>query len=203
MIAPAPRQPNISFQCPICGYNEMPRPARSIDTGGASFEICPCCMFHFGYDDDSEGYSYSEWRGQWISGGMHYGLEEEQPPPGWDPLSQLVTMLARGEPELIIFSGLPTPDDTDRRAVAAVRSEAELVGLSRAWRQRPGDLGWPVRVFVAQVESGNGEGIDERINVALRSHTDRPYLVETIVAGQEQSRYRQLLIERAVALYTR
>jgi hypothetical protein len=110
--------------------------------------------------------------------------------------------LARGEPELIIFSG-DSIDDTDQRAVAAVVSETTLVGLSRAWRQRPGDLGWPVRVFVAQVASGNGEDLEEKINGALRTHTGRPYLVEIIVAGQEQSRYRQLLIERGVTLYTR
>ncbi len=48
-----------------------------------------------------------------------------------------------------------------------------------------------------------GRASTSAIDGALRTHTDRPYLVETIVAGQEQSRYRQLLIERGVTLYTR
>jgi hypothetical protein len=161
-------------------------------------------MFHFGYDDDSEGYSYSEWRGRWVTQGMRYGFEGKTPPDGWQPVSQLMTLLARGEPELILFTGSPGLDDTDRRAAFAGPSVKGLTRLSRAWRQRPGDLGLPIRVYVAHVESTVGAGtVTDAIDAALSHAKNSPYIVEVIVAGQEQSRYRQLLIERGVVLYSR
>jgi hypothetical protein len=47
------------FVCPIRGYPEMNRSARSQE-GFASFEYCPCCLFQFGYHDDDKGISYDE-----------------------------------------------------------------------------------------------------------------------------------------------
>ncbi len=194
---------NLNWICPICGASDQIDEPRSITDGDPSFEHCPCCLFQFGFHDDSEGYSYSEWRGHWISQGMHYGLKGEPQPAEWNPTSQLMSLLARGEPDLIIFSGNPTPDDTDRRAASAVASVSGLIGLSRAWRQRPGDFSRPVRVFVAQVESLRQTVADERIGAALTDPADHPYMVEIVAAGDEQVPYRQLLVERGVTLYTR
>jgi hypothetical protein len=134
---------------------------------------------------------------------MRFGSHDRKAPAGWDAITQLMTLLARGEPELIIFSGHPTLDDTDRRATSAAASVAGLGRLSRAWRKRPGDLGGEIRVFVAEVEGEAAHSAREAIATATNRHEDGQCIVEMVVAGQEQSRYRQLLIERGVVLYSR
>ncbi|HEY2172355.1 MAG TPA: hypothetical protein VGH85_00930 [Mycobacteriales bacterium] len=189
--------------CPICGSPDQIAEPRSPTSGGASFEYCPCCEFQFGYQDDDQGFSYSEWRGRWISQGMRYGAEGDRPPSEWNPTTQLLSVLARGEPDLIIFSGHPTPDDEDRRAASAVASVPGLDRLSRAWRKRPGDLGGAVRLFVAHVEREATRAAREAIGTATNKPEDRHSIIEMIVAGQEQSPYRQFLIERGVTLYAR
>ena len=76
--------------CPVCGYSGLEEPPRSLTTGGGSFEICPSCGFQFGVTDDDQGYSYDDWRKEWISRGMPWdssGIEE--PPAGWDAREQL------------------------------------------------------------------------------------------------------------------
>lgn len=189
--------------CPICGSPDQFDEPRSSREGEPSYEFCPCCLFQFGFHDDDQGFGYSEWRGRWISRGMPYGAEGDRPPSEWNPTAQLLSVLARGEPELIIFSGHPTPDDTDRRAASAVASVTGLSLLSRAWRKRPGDLGGAIRVFVAHVEREAARAAREAIGTATNRPEDRHSIVEMIVAGQELSPYRQLLIERGVTLYTR
>lgn len=191
------------FRCPICGSPDQIAEPRSATSGGASFESCPCCEFQFGFHDDDQGYGYSEWRGQWISRGMPYGTMGERPPSEWNPTAQMLSVLARGEPELIIFTGYSTLDDTDRRAASAVASVAGLGVLSRAWRKRPGDLGGAVRVFVAHIERDAARAVREAIGTATNRPGDRHSIVEMIVAGQELSPYRRLLVERGVTLYTR
>jgi hypothetical protein len=194
---------SVEIRCPICGSPDQIAEPRSTTSGGASFEYCPCCEFQFGYHDDDQGYGYSEWRGRWIAQGMPYGSMGERPPPEWNPTAQLLSVLARGAPELIIFSGHPTLDDADRRAASAVASVPGVDRLSRAWRKRPGDLGGAVRVFVAHVEREATRAAREAIGTATNKPEDRHSIIEMIVAGQEQSPYRQLLIERGVTLYTR
>ncbi|MFJ8087180.1 hypothetical protein ACIQ7N_03070 [Lysinibacillus sp. NPDC095746] len=57
--------------CLICGFNELYEPPYD-EEGEPSDEICPCCSFHFGYDnfDDQEKKLYMN------SGGMN-GYEME------------------------------------------------------------------------------------------------------------------------------
>lgn len=76
--------------CPVCGYEGLVELPRSPTTGGGSFEICPSCGFQFGVTDDDRGYSYGDWREEWIARDMPWdssGIEE--PPAGWDPRKQL------------------------------------------------------------------------------------------------------------------
>lgn len=75
------------YLCPVCGYAELRDPPRS-SSGGASYEICPSCGFEFGVSDDDVGYSYEEWRLEWVADGMPWRSTRPRP-PGWDPDAQL------------------------------------------------------------------------------------------------------------------
>lgn len=76
------------YQCPICGYPDLEAPPHS-GHGSASDEICPSCGFQFGYDDDSEGITYDQWRADWIAKGMPWWSIGIPTPLGWDPVKQL------------------------------------------------------------------------------------------------------------------
>ena len=43
----------MKYTCPVCGYNRMDDVAY-YENGDASFELCFCCGFQFGVDDDVE-----------------------------------------------------------------------------------------------------------------------------------------------------
>lgn len=75
------------FHCPVCGYMYLSRPPHG-STGGASYEICPCCGIQFGYDDDDLGVSYSNWLEKWISNGMTWFSKSVPPPEGWSAIDQ-------------------------------------------------------------------------------------------------------------------
>jgi hypothetical protein len=79
----------MAYTCPVCGYPDLRRNPRS-DVNGGSYEICASCGFQFGVSDDDRGFSYDDWRSQWVRLGMPWdsaGFEE--PPKGWDPVAQL------------------------------------------------------------------------------------------------------------------
>ncbi len=78
----------MKYPCPVCGWPELELPPRG-EGGEASFEICPCCGFEFGYDDDSEGLTYGQARAQWIAGGMKWWSESRMAPVDWDAAGQL------------------------------------------------------------------------------------------------------------------
>ena len=74
--------------CPVCGYPGLDEPPRDPVEGGASYEICPCCGFQFGFDDDDGDYSYEQWRADWLEAGMPWrGVERA--PRDWHPREQL------------------------------------------------------------------------------------------------------------------
>ena len=78
----------MEYLCPVCGYPNLRHPTK--DTKGiSSDEICPSCGFHFGYDDDSEGVSYEDWRKRWKNQGMNWFSQFHKPPPDWNPTEQL------------------------------------------------------------------------------------------------------------------
>lgn len=78
----------MNYECPVCGYPSLVDPPHS-PTGGASHEICPSCGFEFGYTDDSEGFTYEQWRNDWIANGMPWNGIGIRPPLEWDPVQQL------------------------------------------------------------------------------------------------------------------
>ncbi|MBM7602761.1 hypothetical protein JOC75_000731 [Metabacillus crassostreae] len=41
------------YVCPVCGFDKLDEPAYN-KYNEASYEICPCCQFQFGVDDDVE-----------------------------------------------------------------------------------------------------------------------------------------------------
>jgi len=70
----------MNFQCPVCGYSELPRPVQDE-------LICACCGTHFGYHD--YGSTYEELRFNWIARGAQWFSRSIRPPNGWDPVKQL------------------------------------------------------------------------------------------------------------------
>ncbi|HSI13899.1 MAG TPA: hypothetical protein VK961_17770 [Chthoniobacter sp.] len=79
--------------CPVCGWPELHEPPRSA-SGAASFELCPCCGFEFGFDDDDQGLTYEQARTRWIAGGMKWWSSSRPAPAEWNASRQL----ARVEP---------------------------------------------------------------------------------------------------------
>ena len=80
------------YICPVCGYDQLEEPPRS-SAGGASYEICSCCFFEFGYDDDAQGWTYEAWRAKWLSEGMPWRNQHESPPKDWNPHEQIRRVL--------------------------------------------------------------------------------------------------------------
>lgn len=78
--------------CPVCGFRGLSEAPRT-RSGGGSYEICPCCGFQFGVDDDDRGVSHVTHRSLWQKGGFKWGSKNRQPPEDWDPRMQLETML--------------------------------------------------------------------------------------------------------------
>ena len=74
--------------CPVCGWSHLKHPPRNA-TGGASFEICPCCGFEFGFDDDDQGLTYEEARRRWVEAGRQWWSTSRKAPEGWDAGQQL------------------------------------------------------------------------------------------------------------------
>lgn len=67
----------MSYTCPVCGFDELDDPAYD-ENNLPSFEICPCCRFQFGDDDDveiNEGIfmqreeTHTAYRMKWIDNG--------------------------------------------------------------------------------------------------------------------------------------
>jgi len=75
----------MEFTCPVCFYNGLYAPPYD-RRGVPSDEICPCCGFHFGYDDlGPDKDIYSKWRLKWIEGGRTWFSRSRMPPENWDP----------------------------------------------------------------------------------------------------------------------
>ena len=77
----------VKHVCPVCGYTGLEEAASSNGTG--SGEICPSCGFDFtGPVDETR---YTEWRVEWVRGGMAWwSAQAGRPAPNdWDPATQL------------------------------------------------------------------------------------------------------------------
>lgn len=80
--------------CPVCGYTELSDPAYGFgDT--PSFEICPSCSFQFGKSDFDEGFTFEEWRNNWVKSGMIWDKRRSTPPKDWNPQKQLLNLVGK------------------------------------------------------------------------------------------------------------
>lgn len=79
----------MKYICPVCGWNGLSREAYI--NGSQSYEICLCCDFQYGYDDD-KGFTHEEWREKWIKEGMKWDWGRKKPPEGWNPEKQLLNI---------------------------------------------------------------------------------------------------------------
>jgi hypothetical protein len=97
------------WSCPVCGYPELDvppyakigappytvrgGPPYALFLGAPSYDVCPCCGFEFGYDDEpgavARGLSFEEYRREWIAGGCRWFMSSGMPPDGWSPRRQL------------------------------------------------------------------------------------------------------------------
>ena len=84
-----------SFQCPVCGYGAL-KEAPYDSSGSGSFEICPCCGFEFGYDDQSEGKSHADYRKDWLAKGAEWFMPQYKP-KRWNLERQLSMLPNPGE----------------------------------------------------------------------------------------------------------
>ncbi len=74
--------------CTVCGWPQLSEAPRSV-SGGASFEICPCCGFQHGVSDDDEGMSPAQWRAKWVEDGMPWSSASWLAPVRWSGKRQL------------------------------------------------------------------------------------------------------------------
>lgn len=76
------------YVCPVCGFNGLVNPAYE-SKGFGSLEICPCCGFQFNVTDTKHGWSFIDWRAQWISKRMPWVSTTVNPPRRWSAKNQL------------------------------------------------------------------------------------------------------------------
>lgn len=104
------------YRCPCCGFfglngqpNERlidPTLARRLQPpycthfGCPSYELCPCCGFEYGFDDEpgsGAGVSFEDYLSEWVNNGCAWFIPSQQP-SGWSLKTQLIE------------SGLESPD---------------------------------------------------------------------------------------------
>lgn len=78
--------------CPVCGYDKLYEEPYD-KFGCSSFEICPCCGFEYGYDDYNCGYTFEEYRNEWIKNGCVWFSEKRNKPKNWDLNKQLENLI--------------------------------------------------------------------------------------------------------------
>ena|SRR5690242_7815117 len=98
----------VKFVCPCCGYPELEVPPYANmglppwedhgsppyyqRYGKASYDVCPCCAYEFGYDDEpmhpENARSFAKYLADWTAGGCHW-LGHRVAPEGWSLEEQL------------------------------------------------------------------------------------------------------------------
>lgn len=81
-----------SYMCPVCGFVGLAQPPYN-EAGGGSFEICPCCGFEYGFDDQSEGRSFEDYRCSWLAAGAKW-FNPDRRPADWHVEAQLANLRA-------------------------------------------------------------------------------------------------------------
>lgn len=97
-----------TYRCPVCGFPELRRPPYaaipdepvrdSLEPpyaryfGEPSYDVCDCCGFEFGNDDDpgtALGITFSQYRREWIADGAGW-FSPAQRPSDWSLDRQLM-----------------------------------------------------------------------------------------------------------------
>ncbi|MBA2939983.1 hypothetical protein HZF08_16855 [Paenibacillus sp. CGMCC 1.16610] len=81
----------MKFTCLVCNYIGLEEPPYDL-RGFGSDEICVCCGFHYGYDDNGNNknpYVIEQWRRSWINIGYKWFSSFTKPPSNWSPKEQL------------------------------------------------------------------------------------------------------------------
>lgn len=109
----------VQKMCYVCGFQLDDYPYHPEVLTANPEVICPCCGFHYGYDDGGAGdvipdeLAYSGWvfgdenhrkimdfwRSLWVKGGMKWWSINPfyQPTPDWDPKKQLLNIGVKAE----------------------------------------------------------------------------------------------------------
>jgi hypothetical protein len=74
--------------CLVCGFSELDVPQYN-SHGEPMYNICPCCGFQSGYDDDDRGLTFEEFRKEWLDGGNNWFSSSTSKPLKWDLKEQL------------------------------------------------------------------------------------------------------------------
>jgi len=103
--------PIMKFTCPCCGYfgldlapyakmvspsvEKSTKPPYSRYFGDPSYEVCPCCGFEFGNDDEpgtGSPVSFDEYLREWIKDGKVW-FDESKRPDNWSFEEQLKSII--------------------------------------------------------------------------------------------------------------
>lgn len=97
-----------TFVCPVCGWPELANPPFR-EPLWSDQDDCPCCGFEMEVDSEIKGWSYENYRAQWILDGMPWWSPTSGPPRGLDKESQLASIGvdARSFAEEMIKDGFP------------------------------------------------------------------------------------------------
>ncbi|MBM7569923.1 hypothetical protein [Aquibacillus albus] len=68
----------MTYNCVICGYGNLNK-AQYNSFGDPTFEICDCCGFESGFDDDDQGYSFATYRDEWLLSGATWFYIDTKP----------------------------------------------------------------------------------------------------------------------------
>jgi rubredoxin len=96
-----------AWTCPVCGYPsltsmayaqlgnppfpEFGTPPYAPRLGMPSYEVCACCGYEFGFDDEpgtGPGTSFREYLREWLANGANW-FDASKRPDGWDLQDQL------------------------------------------------------------------------------------------------------------------
>lgn len=82
-------------QCLVCGFGGLFEEPYSGSELSPSDEICPCCGFQYGFDDNGRISSdaHVKWRERWKAGGMRWWSSNvDRMPRGWSGEKQLLSL---------------------------------------------------------------------------------------------------------------
>lgn len=77
--------------CPVCGYDELLEPPYD-EYNIPSYEICPCCGFEYGFDDQDLNFDFITYREKWLLSGAKW-VQCQEKPDDWNLDTQLKNLI--------------------------------------------------------------------------------------------------------------